>query len=288
MTCIGFIGAGKVGFSLGRLMAERGVALSGYASRALPSAEAAARFTGSRAFTSPESLLAASDTVFLTVPDDAVAPVWRGLRGGGRVSGKVLCHTSGFLSSEVFEGLAEEGGYGASLHPLMAVPDREGSWSLLADALYALEGDPEALARLGTLCAAMGVRTGVVDRAGKALYHCAAAVVSNCVVALAWEGERIFRSLGLEGSVPGLRALMARNAASAAERGPEAALTGPVERADAGTIRAHLAALAGEERELYRRLCLKLVELARVKHPGRDFRALAAVLESFAPEGRLA
>jgi predicted short-subunit dehydrogenase-like oxidoreductase (DUF2520 family) len=284
VTRIGFIGAGKVGFSLGRLMAERGVSLTGYASRTLASAEGAAAFTGSRAYREPEALLEDSDIVFLTVPDDAVAAVWKPLSGGGRARGKVLCHTSGFLSSEAFAGLAEAGGFGASLHPLMAVPDREGSWRLLADALYAVEGDPEALDRLAPVCAALGIAAGVVGKADKALYHCAAALVSNCAVALAFMGEGLFRSIGLADSVPGLLSLMLRNAQSVAERGPAGALTGPVERGDAGTVRAHLAALAGHDRELYRRLCLKLVELSRLKHPERDFGPLAEALEPFAPD----
>jgi predicted short-subunit dehydrogenase-like oxidoreductase (DUF2520 family) len=168
----------------------------------------------------------------------------------------------------------------------MAVPDREGSWRLLADALWAVEGSPGALARLKPVCAAMGARTGTVSREGKALYHCAAALVSNCAVALAWEGERVFRGLGLEGSVPGLRALMARNALSVSERGPEAALTGPVERGDEGTVLAHLDALEaldGEVLELYRRLCLRLVRLSRAKHPDRDYGGLERALVARAP-----
>jgi predicted short-subunit dehydrogenase-like oxidoreductase (DUF2520 family) len=283
LTRIGFIGAGKVGFSLGRLMANKGVELAGYASRTPASAEEAARFTNSASFRKAPDLAAASDVVFLTVPDDAVSTVWKEIALGGDLSGKVVCHTSGFLSSDVFAGARERGVLAASLHPLMAVPDRLESWGLLAEALYAAEGDPAALAVLGPLCDSVGVRYGVVGREGKALYHCAASLVSNCAVALAFMGESAFASLGLEGSLPGLWGLMLRNVGSVAARGPAAALTGPVERADAGTVEAHLAALSGDDRELYRRLCLKLVELSRLKHPGRNYGPLVTVLDSFAP-----
>jgi predicted short-subunit dehydrogenase-like oxidoreductase (DUF2520 family) len=281
LTRIGFIGAGKVGFSLGRLMAARGLELSGYASRTFASADDAARFTGSVAYPDAAGLVSSSDLVFLTVPDDAVLPVWQAISGQGRASGKVVCHTSGFLSSEIFEGARAQGAYAASLHPLMAVPDRLESWELLSEALYAAEGDPEALEVLGPVCDAMRVKYGVVDKAGKALYHCAASMVSNCAVALAFMGEGAFASLGLGGALPGLWALMVRNAQSVAARGPEAALTGPVERADTGTIKAHLDALSGDDRELYRRLCAKLVELSRLKHPERDYGPLSGVLESY-------
>jgi predicted short-subunit dehydrogenase-like oxidoreductase (DUF2520 family) len=286
LTRIGFIGAGKVGFSLGRLMAARGVELSGYASRTFASAGEAATFTKSRAFVNAISLVASSDVVFVTVPDDAIGAVWLEIAApasGEALSGKVVCHTSGFLSSEVFSGARELGCLAASLHPLMAVPDRLESWGLLAEALYAAEGDPGAIAVLGPLCDTLGVKYGVVGKEGKALYHCAASLVSNCAVALAFMGESAFAYLGLGDSVPGLWGLMVRNAGSVAARGPAAALTGPVERADAGTVKAHLAALGGDDRELYRRLCLKLVELSTLKHPERDYGALVAVLESFAP-----
>ena len=51
---IGFIGAGKVGFSLGKYFAENGAELSGYYSRTESSAHEAAAFTGSKAFMSSE------------------------------------------------------------------------------------------------------------------------------------------------------------------------------------------------------------------------------------------
>ena len=46
----GFIGAGKVGFSLGRLFAENGIPLTGYYSRQREAAQEAAAFTGTRAY----------------------------------------------------------------------------------------------------------------------------------------------------------------------------------------------------------------------------------------------
>ena len=45
---IGFIGAGKVGFSLGKYFAEKGMELSGYYSKNPASSKAAAEFTSDR------------------------------------------------------------------------------------------------------------------------------------------------------------------------------------------------------------------------------------------------
>ena len=68
---IGFIGAGKVGVSLGKYFAEKGMEISGYFSRTESSAREAAEFTGSEFFLSPDQLIIGSDAVFLTVTDGA-------------------------------------------------------------------------------------------------------------------------------------------------------------------------------------------------------------------------
>ena len=66
---IGFVGAGKVGFSMGKFFALGGLNVSGYFSRSVQSAREAADFTGSWCFESLGELVAESDAVFITVPD---------------------------------------------------------------------------------------------------------------------------------------------------------------------------------------------------------------------------
>ena len=75
----GFIGAGKVGFTLGKFFCSKGstdctessnsIKVTGYYSRNTQSAEEAAKFTGTKAFTDIGALIEASDVLFLTVPD---------------------------------------------------------------------------------------------------------------------------------------------------------------------------------------------------------------------------
>ena len=73
---VGFIGAGKVGFSLGKWFAHNGVTVTGYWSRRRESAGEAALFTGTQAFDSTEALVRASDVIFLTVPDGMIPTVF--------------------------------------------------------------------------------------------------------------------------------------------------------------------------------------------------------------------
>ncbi|MDR2141943.1 MAG: DUF2520 domain-containing protein [Deltaproteobacteria bacterium] len=285
---IGFIGAGKVGFCLGQYLASRSEAgqvltIVGYASRDPGPAREAAQLTGSAFFESPLALIQAADLIFLTVPDGLIGPVWESLAKSqveaSSFAGKIFAHCSGSLSSDVFLGLEETGAWGLSLHPLMAIPDKYRSQKLLAEAFFAIEGQEPAVTRVKSLFSSLGHQVEVLDKSKKTLYHCAAAIVSNFAVALAQMGADLLGLCGLAGAEAALFRLELNNARSITEYGPVAALTGPVERGDVGTVAGHLAALTGEDRELYRLLAKKLVKVAQLKRPGQDFGPLSRLLE---------
>ncbi|MDR2353830.1 MAG: DUF2520 domain-containing protein [Deltaproteobacteria bacterium] len=282
---IGFIGAGKVGHSLGKYFAEKRVALSGYFSRTLNSAEEAARFTNSQAFSSPLPLFESSDLIFLTVPDGAIGPVWENLKQSlqetlqsSAIKDTILGHCSGSLSSDIFEKAKDLGFEVISLHPLMAIPDKLESYKLLSKAVFSIEGTPRAVETVSNMINSLGNQTHVLHKDQKTLYHCAASFVSNFGVALAQIGAEMFKSCGLEAATPALFQLMLANANSIAQYGPVHALTGPIERGDEKTIAAHLRALKGQEKEVYRLLGQKLVEISKVKHPEKDYGPLLKVL----------
>ena len=77
---IGFIGAGKVGTSLGKLFVRHGVTVTGYYSRTREHAEEAAAFTRTLCFTSLEDAVDASDTLFITTPDGVIARMWNDIQ----------------------------------------------------------------------------------------------------------------------------------------------------------------------------------------------------------------
>ncbi|MDR1167132.1 MAG: DUF2520 domain-containing protein [Deltaproteobacteria bacterium] len=275
---IGFIGAGKVGCSLGKYLSLGGLEIVGYQSRSFASAREAAAWTGSRAFAEPLELLKEADLLFLSVPDGAISTVWLSLHAlEADIQGKIFAHLSGSLSSALFEGAQERGAEAVSLHPLMAVPDRR-SHELLAGAVFTVEGSAAGASRIASKLAALGNSVFPLPREAKTLYHCAASFVSNFAVALAHVGGSLFDRLGLGAARPALFGLMLANAKSVAALGPVQALTGPVERGDADTVRAHLEALSGSEKEIYRLLAQRLVEIARAKRPETDYAPLAELL----------
>ena len=76
---VGFIGAGKVGFTLGKYFAVNGIEISGYYSQSYDSAEKAADFTESRAFNNIGGLVRECDVIFITTPDSSIKDIYLSL-----------------------------------------------------------------------------------------------------------------------------------------------------------------------------------------------------------------
>lgn len=278
---IGFIGAGKVGFSLGKYLSVNGMTLSGYFSRSRSSAEEAAGFTDSAVFDSPSELLAESDVIFITVPDGTISSVFSQLKGCG-ISGKTICHCSGAMTAnEAFGELSSLGAYGCSIHPLFPVSSRYESYKELKDAFFCLEGDTEAVETWKELFTGFGNPVRVISGDTKKEYHAACAISSNLVCALAAESIGLMEKCGFseEEALAALSPLAVANIKKVFSAGPVNALTGPVERCDISTVKKHLDCLPeGPGKEMYRAVSLRLTDTAAKKHPDTDYSEMRAVL----------
>ena len=276
---IGFIGAGKVGFSLGKYLSVNGIGLSGYYSRNLRSAEEAAEFTGTKAFTTLEELLRESTVIFITVPDGAITDVFNNIRELG-ISGKLICHCSGALSAaEAFPGIGSAGAHGLSVHPLFPVSSKYDSYKELGNAFFCLEGDRADEWR--DILTSLGNPVRIIDGSVKVRYHAACAISSNLVCALAAESVSLLKECGFtaDEALQALRPLAMSNMSKVFEAGPVSALTGPVERNDVSTVSKHLKCFGtNEERELYTAVSRKLTEVASEKHPETDYSELRKLL----------
>lgn len=277
---IGFIGAGKVGTSLGKYLKENHVHITGYYSRNPVSAKEAAEFTDSKDYQSINRLVDESEVLFLTVPDGQIEAVWEQMKHLP-VAGKIICHCSGSLSSAVFSDIDQGKAFGYSIHPLLAVSDRFQSYKELSQALFTVEGTEEKRDMVVGLFTGCGNQVEVIDPKVKAKYHAAAVTASNLVVALCHVAEHMLLDCGFTGehAREALMPLFLGNAKAVAEKGAIEALTGPIERGDVSTVEKHLKVLDGNEREIYRLLSLSAEELAEQKHPDRDYRYLKGRLE---------
>ena len=131
---ISFIGAGKVGVSLGKYFISKGRKVGGYYSLSPKSAAWAANFTNTKQYQSIEEIISSSDMIFFTVPDDKIGEVWEAAKPYAH--GKIIAHCSGIHSSNIFSDIDRTGSMAYSIHPLCAVSDRETSWQALGDVLF--------------------------------------------------------------------------------------------------------------------------------------------------------
>lgn len=273
---IGFIGAGKVGTSLGRYFAAHGWQIAGYYSTDTTAAFVSSKLTDSNVFATPEELTAACDWLFLTVPDTQIETAWLSLKTTGQVSH--VFHCSGALTSEIFANRPDIAGF--SLHPLLAFASLETPLETIAQASFTLEGDSEKIDSVYQTLAKLGNPIGLLASEQKVSYHAACVIASNFVVGLTQWTENLLHATGLapEFAETAWRSLFLNNAETIAAVGPQAALTGPIERNDLETVKAHLAVLPESECILYRQLALQLVVLAEAKHPERDYHKLKEFL----------
>lgn len=269
---IGFIGAGRVGFTLGRYLAEHGNCVTGYFSRNIDSARAAAEFTDTLCYENLSDIVKESDVLFLTVSDGAISEVYENLKQFD-LRGKILCHTSGALSSSVFTDSEDTGVYGYSVHPIYAVSDKLTSYKNFHHAFITIEGHRKYIAALSDMFAKMGNCTAIISGDNKIKYHAAAVCASNLVCGIYGMAERLLQDCGFDKVMANqaLKGLFLDNAEAVCRNGAVNALTGPVERNDSDTIRKHMEVLTGEECAIYRALSKEALKLAKMKNPDRDY-----------------
>ena len=280
----GFIGAGKLGFSLGKFFADHGIHVTGYYSRSIESAGEAARFTDSRCYDDLELLVNDSDALFLTVPDEAIRSTYEKIKEYD-IAGKQICHCSGALSAaESFPDAGERGAQRYSIHPLFPVSDRLSGFREMPDAFFCLEGDNSpGLEEWETFLKGCTAGTRIIKGRDKPRYHGACAIASNLYCALADFGIRMLEGCGFreDEALRALSPLMRSNTEHIIRQGPVKALTGPVERGDADTVRKHLdSIISSEDMKLYAAASKAVVRIAEAKNPDRDYSEIRAVLNA--------
>ena len=279
---IGFIGAGKVGFTLGKYFREHGIEVTGYFSRSIQSASEAAEFTATNVYVRRDDLVAASDVLFFTLPDKEIEPAYRQV-SALTIQGKIFCHCSGALSaSEAFPGIEKLSATGFSVHPLFAVSDKYNAYRELADVFFTLEGSAAGLDFIQAWLQQIGLQVKVISSEVKAKYHCAAALASNYVLGLLQFSQNLLLECGFapQEAEKAIKPLFWGNAAHFLDNGLAAALTGPLERGDLSTLQRHLACLNPQQGQLYVLLARELLLTARHKHPQRNYASIVRFLES--------
>lgn len=273
---IGFIGAGKAGCSLGKYFASKSsqadIQITGYYSIISEETRWAAAFTNSDCFQTAEEVIAASDSVILSTPDGAIKKVWESFNKEN-VKGRIFCHLSGSLSSDVFSGIEKLGGYPISIHPLFAFSSKESVYQQLNQVCFTLEGHPYAVAQWKDMLSALGNKALVVSGEVKPKYHAAASILSNHVIAVLEAGYQLLEECGFseEEARTYTSVLVRDNVEHVIRDGCVKAMTGPIERGDEETVAKHLPVLNHGQREIYQACGRQLLVMAKEKNPDRTY-----------------
>ncbi|HYM65761.1 MAG TPA: DUF2520 domain-containing protein [Patescibacteria group bacterium] len=153
-------------------------------------------------------------------------------------------HLSGALGLEALQALRVRHAVG-SFHPLQSFPGTRPPAAFEGITVATDASAPALLRRLSRLARDLGAHpVRVVDR-DRVLYHAAAVFASNYVDVVVHEAVVLLQASGWSEreATRGLLPLVDGSIENIRRRGTVAALTGPIRRGDADTVRRHLDAL---------------------------------------------
>jgi predicted short-subunit dehydrogenase-like oxidoreductase (DUF2520 family) len=241
---VGVVGAGRAGTAMAAALARAGhrvVAASAVSqasldrvSRVLPEAEVAR----------PPQVVEASDLVLLTVPDDALPGLVRGLAETGvAMEGRLIAHASGRHGLAVLEPAVRAGALPLALHPVMTFTGRADDVAKMTGISFGVTA-PEPLRPVAeALVVEMGGEPVFIAEDKRDLYHAGLASAANHLVTLVASAGDLLRDAGVPDPARMLGPLLGAALENVLALGDQA-LTGPVARGDAETVAAHVEAIA--------------------------------------------
>jgi predicted short-subunit dehydrogenase-like oxidoreductase (DUF2520 family) len=226
--------------------------------------------------------VAGAAVILVAVPDDAIGAVAAALQAAAPPTGAVVLHLAGARDRSALAPLEGWAAGLGSFWPIQAIAEPKGVAVRFAGSFVGLEGDREAVAAGERLAAALGMAPVRIPSAGKVLAHAGAVIAANYLVTLLGVAEGAAQGSGIDPAVADRIYLpLVRSAVeNVAAHGTDAALTGPIARGDAGTVRLHLAALSGAARETY--VTLGLATLAVAEADGLSGERAAEVRRALA------
>jgi predicted short-subunit dehydrogenase-like oxidoreductase (DUF2520 family) len=266
---IGFIGAGQVGTALGIYFHNMGLTVSGYYSKSLESAIKSSKRTHSKAYEHIHELIDSSEYIIITTPDDAICDVVKKLCSIKiDWNDKVICHTSGALSSTLLNPIFQLGATTLSLHPMLSFADIDYAVEILRQTPLTLEGKGTLMSKFKNMLENASLTIHEININQKALYHASACIVSNYLVTLMDIGISSLEQAGFtrKNATQLIAPLATGTLQNVLTKGIKNSLTGPISRGDINTIKTHLDTIVREDKELeqiYRLLGKRTINIAK-------------------------
>ncbi|WP_246195853.1 Rossmann-like and DUF2520 domain-containing protein [Halopolyspora algeriensis] len=243
---VGVVSAGRVGTVLGAALQRAGHSVAAVSAVSKASVTRAEELLPGVAVCPPDEVAGQADLVLLAVPDDVLEGMVRGLVATGSLrSGQIVVHTSGAHGVEVLAPAAEAGVLPVALHPAMTFTGRGEDVERLASACVAVtapEQNEAAWNVAEVLALELGAEPVRVPESARKLYHAALTHGANHLITLINECAQLLRNAGVEAADRVMAPLLSASLDNALRYG-DRAITGPVSRGDAGTVRTHLEVL---------------------------------------------
>ncbi|TNY35286.1 Rossmann-like and DUF2520 domain-containing protein [Thermomonospora catenispora] len=241
---VGVVGAGRVGTTLGAALALAGHRVTAASAVSDASRRRVAERLPDAVVATPQEVVAGSELVLLTVPDDALPELVSGLvTTGVPVTGKLLVHTSGRYGVQVLEPATRAGALPLALHPVMTFTGRPDDLDRLAGISFGVTSPETLRPAAEALVVEMGGEPVWIPEERRTLYHAALAGGANHLVTLVAEAMDLLRAAGVADPAQMLGPLLGAALDNGLRLGMNG-LTGPVARGDAGTVAGHIAELS--------------------------------------------
>jgi len=243
MVKLGFIGAGTVGTALSVSLSNKCYPVVAVSSRSQTSARNLARaISGCLLVGSNQGVADAAEFVFITTPDDAIAPVVSQIRWH---KGQSVVHCSGADSTDILEPAKKLGAYVGVFHPLQTFASVRQAIENMPGSTFALEAEDPLLTTLKDMATALGGHWIELKAGDKVVYHASAVIACNYLVTLVKLATDLWQTFGIprHQAIQSLLPLIRGTIHNIDTVGIPKCLTGPIARGDTGTIRKHLDAL---------------------------------------------
>lgn len=264
------VGAGMVGTAIGFLLKKAGHNIAAIADPSDSHLKRAKAYTGATGYHLASEAANSGDCILITTPDDHILNVCADIAQQSSLRRKKVFHMSGAGGLDLLMPAAQAGAAIASIHPLQSFSSIDGAIASIPGSYFGVTAGAGAKKISADIVRDLQGIALFISPEQKPLYHAAACIASNYLVALMSVVEEIYLSIGLsaEDARRAYLPLVYGSLKNIVKQGCPAALTGPIARGDAGTIQKHIKAINNNLSRLsplYRELGIITVKLAQQK-----------------------
>ncbi|MGL5808561.1 MAG: Rossmann-like and DUF2520 domain-containing protein [Nocardioides sp.] len=288
LSRIGVVGAGRVGAVLAAALRRAGHQVTAVAAESDASRGRVAALLPGVPIDKPSAVARSADVLLLTVPDDMVSNVSSMLSASGAISaGQFVVHTSGRHGLAVLSEAVRAGARPLAIHPAMTFTGTAVDLDRLPGCVFGVTVSEPERAMGRRLVADLGGTPMWIAESHRTLYHAGLAHGANHLVTLVAEAMEMLSTAGAADPARTLRPLLSAALDNALTSG-DSALTGPIARGDANTVRDHLADVASSApHALPSYLALARATLGRAVLDGRVLPIRAAKISRLLDEAEL-